>query len=44
MRYLLGCPRLLVACDVDIEGDKGAERLGKSWPRMHRIRRRWAGT
>ena len=38
MRYPLGCPRLLVAYDVDAEGDKGAERLGRLLPRMHRIR------
>ena len=37
LRYLLGCPRLLVAYDVDAEG-KGAERLGQLSPRMHRIR------
>jgi hypothetical protein len=38
LRYLLGCPRLLVAYDVDAEGDKGAERLGHLSPRMQRIR------
>jgi hypothetical protein len=38
LRYLLGCPRLLVAYDVDAEGDKGAERLRQLSPRMHRIR------
>src|SRR5919202_2234848 len=38
LRYLLGCPRLLVAYDVDAEGDKGAERLGRLSPRMRRIR------
>ena len=35
---LLGCPRLLVAYDVDIEGEKGAERLRRLSPCMHRIR------
>jgi DNA primase len=29
LRYLLGCPRLLVAYDVDAEGERGAERLGQ---------------
>jgi hypothetical protein len=38
LRYLLGCPRLLVAYDVDIEGDTGAARLGQLSPRMRRIR------
>jgi hypothetical protein len=38
LRYLLGCPRLLVGYDVDAEGDKGAERLGQVSPRMQRIR------
>ena len=38
LRHLLGCPRLLVAYDVDAEGEKGAERLGQLSPRMHRIR------
>ena len=38
LRYLLGCPRLLVVYDVDAEGDKGAERLGQLSPRMHRVR------
>jgi len=38
LRYLVGCPRLLVAYDVDAEGDKGAERLGQVSPRMRRIR------
>ena len=38
LRYLLGCPRLLVAYDVDAEGDKGAQRLGQLSPRMCRIR------
>ena len=38
LRYLLGCPRLLVAYDVDAEGEKGAERLSQLSPRMHRIR------
>ena len=38
LRYLLGCPRLLVAYDVDVEGEIGAERLGQLSPRMHRIR------
>jgi DNA primase len=38
LRYLLGCPRLLVAYDVDAEGEKGAERLAQLSPRMHRIR------
>jgi len=38
LRYLLGCPRLLVAYDVDAEGEKGAKRLGQLSPRMHRIR------
>jgi hypothetical protein len=37
-RYLLGCPRLLVAYDMDAEGDRGAERLRQLSPRMHRIR------
>ena len=27
LRYLLGCPRLLVAYDVDAEGEKGAQRF-----------------
>ena len=38
LRYLLGCLRLLVAYDVDAEGEKGAERLGQLSPRMQRIR------
>jgi hypothetical protein len=38
LRYLLGCPRLLVAYDVDAEGEGGAERLGQLSPRVHRIR------
>jgi hypothetical protein len=38
LRYLLRCPYLLVAYDVDAEDDKGAERLGQLSPRMHRIR------
>ena len=38
LRYLLGSPRLLVAYDVDAEGDKGADRLRQLSPRMHRIR------
>ena len=38
LRYLLGCPRLLVVYDVDAEGEKGAERLGQVSPRMQRIR------
>ena len=38
LRYLLGCPRLLVAYDVDAEGDKGPERLGQLSPRMQRVR------
>ena len=38
LRYLLGCPRLLVAYDVDAEGEKGAERLGQVSPCMQRIR------
>ena len=38
LRYLLGCPRLLVAYDVDAEGERGAERLGQLSPRMQRIR------
>jgi len=38
LRYLLGCPRLLVAYDVDAEGERGAERLGQLSPRMRRIR------
>jgi DNA primase len=38
LRYLLGCPRLLVAYDVDAEGDQGAERLGQLSPRMRRLR------
>jgi hypothetical protein len=37
-RYLLGCLWLLVAYDIDAEGEKGAERLGQLSPRMHRIR------
>jgi hypothetical protein len=32
--YLLGCPRLLVAYDVDAEGEKGAERLRQLSPRI----------
>jgi hypothetical protein len=38
LRYLLGCPRLLVAYDVDLEGEKRAEQLGQLSPRMQRIR------
>ena len=38
LRYLLGCPRLLVAYDVDAEGEKGDERLRQLSPRMRRIR------
>jgi DNA primase len=38
LRYLLGCPRLLVAYDMDVEGEKGAVRLSQLSPRMHRIR------
>jgi hypothetical protein len=38
LRYLLGCPWLLVAYGVDADGEKGAERLGQLSPRMHRIR------
>jgi hypothetical protein len=38
LRYLLGCPRLLVAYDVDAKGEKGAQRLEYLSPRMHRIR------
>ena len=38
LRYLLGCPRLLVAYDVDAEGDKGAERLQRRSARMQRVR------
>jgi hypothetical protein len=38
LRYLLGCPRLLVAYDVDAEGEKGAKRLRQLSPRMRRIR------
>ncbi len=38
LRYLLGCPRLLVAYDVDAEGDRGAERLQRLSARMQRIR------
>src|SRR5205085_5261927 len=38
LRYLLGCPRLLVAYDVDAEGEKGAERLAQLSTRVHRIR------
>ena len=38
LRYLLGCPRLLVAYDVDAEGERGAEQLGQLSPRMRRIR------
>ena len=37
LRYLLGCPRLLVAYGFDAEGEKGAERLGQFSQRMHRI-------
>jgi hypothetical protein len=33
LRYLLGCPRLLVAY-VDAEGEKGAERLRQLSPRI----------
>ena len=36
--YLPGCRRLLVAYDVDAEGEKGAERLRQVSPRMQRIR------
>jgi predicted nuclease with TOPRIM domain len=35
---LLGCLLLLVAYDVDAEGDKGAERLRQLSQRMARIR------
>jgi hypothetical protein len=38
LRYLLGCPRLPVAYDVDAEGERGAERLGQLSPRMQRVR------
>ena len=38
LRYLLGCLTLLVAYDVDAEGEKGAERLQQLSARMHRIR------
>jgi DNA primase len=38
LRYLLACPRLLVAYDVDADGERGAERLAQLSPRMHRIR------
>ena len=38
LRHLLGCPRLLVAYDVDAKGEKGAQRLEYLSPRMHRIR------
>jgi hypothetical protein len=38
LRYLLGCPRQLVAYDVDAEGVKGAERLAQLSSRMRRIR------
>ena len=38
LRYLLGCPRLLVAYNVDGEGDKGAERLRRLPSRMQRVR------
>lgn len=38
LRYLLGCLRLLVASDVDAEGEKGAQRLGQLSPRMRRVR------
>lgn len=38
LRYVLGGPRLLVACDVDADGDKSAERLRQLSPRRHRIR------
>jgi hypothetical protein len=34
LRYLLGCPRLLVAYDIDAEGEKGAERLRQLSPRI----------
>ena len=44
LRYLLGCPRLLVAYDVDAEGDKGAERLGSSRRACSGFGRRWART
>jgi hypothetical protein len=30
LRYLLGCPRLLVAYDADAEGERGAERCSNS--------------
>ena len=36
--YLLGCPRLLVAYDVDAEGEKGAERLGQLSSRLWPVR------
>jgi DNA primase len=38
LRYLLGCPRLLLAYDVDLEGEKGAERLAQLSPRMQCVR------
>jgi hypothetical protein len=38
LRYLPGCPWLLVAYDVDTESQKGAERLGQLSPRRHRLR------
>jgi hypothetical protein len=38
LRYLLGCPRLLVAYDVATESEKSAERLAQLSPRMQRIR------
>ena len=38
LRYLLGYPWLLVAPDVDADGEKGAERLHQLSPRMQRVR------
>jgi DNA primase len=38
LRYLLGCPRLLVAYDTDAEGEKGAERLRQLSSRLRRVR------
>jgi hypothetical protein len=38
LRYLLGYPQLLVAYDVDAEGEKGAERLQQLSARIRRVR------
>ena len=38
LRYLLLCPRLLVAYDTDAKGDKGAKRLGQLSRLMQRVR------